>query len=48
MPDYEVIKKKVKAQKVLSIRRILPNFCGVSDRLSPFYMIRSSRRLLWM
>jgi len=30
MPDYEVIKKKVKSQKVLSIRRILPNYGHLS------------------
>jgi effector-binding domain-containing protein len=34
LPDYEVVKKKVKAQKVLSIRRILPNYGGLSDLFS--------------
>jgi len=34
MPDYEVVKKKVKAQKVLSIRRTLPDYGHLSDLFS--------------
>jgi DNA-binding transcriptional MerR regulator len=34
MPDYEVVIKKVKPQKVLSVRRVLPNFGHLSELFS--------------
>jgi DNA-binding transcriptional MerR regulator len=34
MPDYEVVKKKVKEQKVISLRRILPKYGNVSELFS--------------
>jgi effector-binding domain-containing protein len=33
-PDYEVVKKKVQAQKVMSLRRILPKYGNVSELFS--------------
>jgi DNA-binding transcriptional MerR regulator/predicted transcriptional regulator YdeE len=34
MPEYEVITKKIKSQKVLSIRRVLPNYGHLSELFS--------------